>query len=225
MPYSAATFVGKSGWTIPTGEPACWSWDEPDEFDWSNPWATLREWQAGRCALCGSSDRRLVTDHSHDDGKARGELCASCNTHEGHCWNRRCPCVGYRFCPPARILGVTVNYPGLHAPATEGVAMPDPIAAAYSAAASAANGGTLAARPGSVGNVAGEDVAPMSDVEFADRLGALRDVMDSALVGLSTLRDADAAERLGVRSQLEAVVSGVRLMAVDLDMLRTHLDD
>lgn len=33
----------------------------------------------GRCEVCTRIDRRLVIDHSHDDGKVRGLLCNGCN--------------------------------------------------------------------------------------------------------------------------------------------------
>jgi len=35
--------------------------------------------QKGACAICTVSGRRLVIDHDHISGKARGLLCDSCN--------------------------------------------------------------------------------------------------------------------------------------------------
>jgi hypothetical protein len=40
--------------------------------------------QEGRCAICGTKQeelrKRLAVDHSHETGKARGLLCADCNS-------------------------------------------------------------------------------------------------------------------------------------------------
>lgn len=35
--------------------------------------------QAGRCAVCGTADERLVIDHHHGTGRVRGLLCGGCN--------------------------------------------------------------------------------------------------------------------------------------------------
>lgn len=35
--------------------------------------------QAGRCAICGSDDERLVIDHCHEQNTVRGLLCGGCN--------------------------------------------------------------------------------------------------------------------------------------------------
>jgi hypothetical protein len=66
-----------SEWT-----PACWEWQvadlshlhDIDEFDHEGFLElALREWQAGRCAMCGrSADLRL--DHDHKTGMVRGLL-------------------------------------------------------------------------------------------------------------------------------------------------------
>ena len=67
----------------------------------------LREWQAGRCAICGSVEP-LVTDHDHRTLLVRGLLCRSCNTAEGNAdwpWLHR-----YRLDPPAITLGLWVEY-------------------------------------------------------------------------------------------------------------------
>jgi hypothetical protein len=41
----------------------------------------LRDWQCGRCAICGCHNRddRLVLDHDHASGLVRGWLCQGCN--------------------------------------------------------------------------------------------------------------------------------------------------
>lgn len=53
---------------------------------WGTPpiGGNLDEWQAGRCAWCGT-DRapRMVRDHCHMTGLVRGLLCSGCNTKEG----------------------------------------------------------------------------------------------------------------------------------------------
>jgi hypothetical protein len=39
------------------------------------------------CGICGrppSAKRRLDRDHSHEDGRPRGLLCARCNRHLAH---------------------------------------------------------------------------------------------------------------------------------------------
>lgn len=53
--------------------------------DW---WDETLASQGGGCAICGAEDagggskhekRRLMVDHSHETGKARGLLCSACN--------------------------------------------------------------------------------------------------------------------------------------------------
>jgi hypothetical protein len=66
------------------------------------------EWQDGRCAICGYRALDLVTDHDHQTGLIRGELCTSCNTREGR--QDRPVFVAYRDKPPAVILGVEERY-------------------------------------------------------------------------------------------------------------------
>lgn len=39
----------------------------------------LRRQQNYQCAICSSQPTRLVLDHDHETGKARGFLCQSCN--------------------------------------------------------------------------------------------------------------------------------------------------
>jgi DNA invertase Pin-like site-specific DNA recombinase len=89
-------------------EPACWEWTPPD--DGARTWDDVIAWQAGRCALCGV-ERTLQNDHSHRTGLRRGQLCATCNIHEGQCSRADCPCVGYRERSPAAILGVVEEHP------------------------------------------------------------------------------------------------------------------
>lgn len=96
-------------WKVLPDQPACWSWPVPSEVDPADPWSTVVAWQAGRCALCGSS-ADLVTDHCHDSDLKRGMLCPGCNIHEGACPKSPCGCDGYREKPPASLLGVRVLY-------------------------------------------------------------------------------------------------------------------
>lgn len=39
----------------------------------------MEERQAGKCAICGETPRRLVVDHCHKKGHVRGLLCDECN--------------------------------------------------------------------------------------------------------------------------------------------------
>ena len=40
----------------------------------------LSDTQEGKCAICGTSPKRLVVDHCHTQGHVRGLLCDNCNT-------------------------------------------------------------------------------------------------------------------------------------------------
>jgi hypothetical protein len=40
---------------------------------------TMLAEQEGKCAICGSSDRKLVVDHHHATGQVRRLLCHLCN--------------------------------------------------------------------------------------------------------------------------------------------------
>jgi hypothetical protein len=40
--------------------------------------------QEGKCAICGSLERRLVIDHDHETGKVRALLCWGCNVGLGY---------------------------------------------------------------------------------------------------------------------------------------------
>jgi len=71
----------------------------------------LRTWQAGRCAICGETGRRLVCDHDHQTGLVRGWLCVSCNTREGFAIGLPGTVMAaYRELPPTRILGLEIRY-------------------------------------------------------------------------------------------------------------------
>lgn len=63
-----------------------------------------------RCAICGSTPRRLSNDHDHATGLVRGLLCRSCNLREGHGWDGVFEL--YRQRPPAVILGYRGYYVG-----------------------------------------------------------------------------------------------------------------
>lgn len=120
--------------------PACWSWSTnlPTEEDtqsrfWDgidttgysastldllreaagamcNDDTALATWQAGRCAICGETDRRLVCDHDHATGLVRGWLCISCNTREGAAVGPGTVFSAYRERPPTETLGLTIRY-------------------------------------------------------------------------------------------------------------------
>jgi hypothetical protein len=70
--------------------PACWGWTVPDlsQLHGADPVGVedeaeeaLREWRAGRCAMCKVEPLRM--DHDHKSGVVRGLLCHSCNVLEG----------------------------------------------------------------------------------------------------------------------------------------------
>jgi hypothetical protein len=99
--------------------PACWYWPIPDAPPTcGEPWhekswhdadgCFLQQWQAGRCALCGTTDRSLVEDHDHATGLTRGYLCHSCNTREG--FRRGILYVKYREVHPTRLLDLNIRY-------------------------------------------------------------------------------------------------------------------
>lgn len=69
----------------------------------------LHTWQNGMCAMCGRDGDRLVLDHCHETGLARGFLCSPCNLKESKSfdiaeWNI------YRKFPPAVLLGLKFYY-------------------------------------------------------------------------------------------------------------------
>jgi hypothetical protein len=85
---------------------------------------TLRTWQAGRCAICGQTGRRMVCDHDHESGLVRGWLCSSCNTREGAAIGLPGTVMAsYRQRPPTVILGLTIRY---RDPLTGQLAAPQP---------------------------------------------------------------------------------------------------
>ena len=49
--------------------------------DWPNAGVWFSE-ETGKCGICGC-DGKLVVDHCHSTGLARGMLCVGCNTQEG----------------------------------------------------------------------------------------------------------------------------------------------
>lgn len=63
---------------FPTPTPAFMSWPVP-----THP-ASVRQWQAGRCAMCGYDTPGIVEDHCHTTGKVRGMLCRGCNATEAN---------------------------------------------------------------------------------------------------------------------------------------------
>lgn len=98
--------------------PACWSWTIPDLthlHSAADPLdaedeaeEALREWQAGRCAMCGKVEP-LRMDHDHRTGLVRGLLCHSCNVLEG-VQGADAPLERYRQKSPAIILSITLRY-------------------------------------------------------------------------------------------------------------------
>jgi hypothetical protein len=103
----------QSEWT-----PACWQWAvadlthlrDIDEFDHEGRLElALREWQSGRCAMCGeSADLRL--DHDYKTALVRGLLCHSCNINEGMQQNADSPFERYRQKSPVAMLGIKIRY-------------------------------------------------------------------------------------------------------------------
>lgn len=105
--------LGGIPWKELPGDPACWEWPvDPDLTKHVGKPAqaicALRDWQAGRCAVCGLDKRsRMVEDHEHATGLTRGFLCWSCNQKEplrGGLFDR------YRERPPTVMLGLRINY-------------------------------------------------------------------------------------------------------------------
>lgn len=77
--------------------------------------AKLMDLQAGKCALCPAT-RRLSVDHDHDTGFARGLLCQSCNSREGH-GRDHADIIAYRANPLACRPGCMRDLPvGLRPP-------------------------------------------------------------------------------------------------------------
>lgn len=69
----------------------------------------LHTWQNGMCAMCGRDGDKLVLDHCHETGLARGFLCSPCNIKESKSfevieWDI------YRKFPPAVLLGLKFYY-------------------------------------------------------------------------------------------------------------------
>lgn len=104
--------------------PACWNWPvtRPESAQVirsvtadtqvdaeTTALDVLRDWQAGRCAVCGREEQ-LVTDHDHKTGLVRGLLCYPCNTNEGLTPQAGTVYGRYRDLPPVGILGVRLRY-------------------------------------------------------------------------------------------------------------------
>lgn len=105
--------------------PTCWSWPVTDAHlerarlirkcaDLGDAYVAatrlIREWQQGRCAVCGGARCDEVLDHDHATGLIRGRLCQSCNLLEGFASDPEDPCVLYRTRNPATMLGVRMLY-------------------------------------------------------------------------------------------------------------------
>jgi hypothetical protein len=103
---------------------ACWSWPVAGEHlrrageardclhleqARSLAWDLLVDWQARRCAICGSRDDRYL-DHSHETGLVRGWLCHGCNIGEGLSHIPGGQFERYREKNPATILGIKIRY-------------------------------------------------------------------------------------------------------------------
>ncbi|WP_419994425.1 endonuclease domain-containing protein [Streptomyces boninensis] len=127
-------------WSYEHG-PACHDWQPPEPQPQlprrtTSALAAIRDWQRGRCAICGAgapaSGRAgagpeatararpgagagagaLVIDHHHPSGLVRGLLCGGCNTAEGRSTGYYDePYGAYRQRPPALIVGLTERYP------------------------------------------------------------------------------------------------------------------
>lgn len=101
------------------GNPACWGWPLPELSHLHNaPDAleveeeatqALRDWQAGRCAMCGEV-QSLRTDHDHKTALVRGLLCHGCNILEGVQHGADTPLGRYRGRCPAIILRTRIRY-------------------------------------------------------------------------------------------------------------------
>jgi len=69
----------------------------------------LHTWQNGMCAMCGRDGDRLVLDHCHETGLARGFLCSPCNIKESTSFGAIEWDI-YRKFPPAVLLGLKFYY-------------------------------------------------------------------------------------------------------------------
>lgn len=92
--------------------PACWDWPLPPLPQPNRFYAVVRDWQAGRCAICGEHRpgyNGLEHDHDHATGDSRGYLCRRCNSMEGRS-NALEVFVHYRVRNPATMLGMLDSY-------------------------------------------------------------------------------------------------------------------
>jgi hypothetical protein len=69
----------------------------------------LHTWQNSMCAMCGRDGDRLVLDHCHETGLARGFLCSACNIKESRSFGAVEWDI-YRKFPPAVLLGLKFYY-------------------------------------------------------------------------------------------------------------------
>lgn len=77
LPYSSFTLLKKDQKHSAYCKP-CQS-DQQTELRYGLTRGSLRS-MPKVCAICGSSDRRMVIDHDHDTGAIRGVLCSQCNS-------------------------------------------------------------------------------------------------------------------------------------------------
>ena len=69
----------------------------------------LHTWQNKMCAMCGRDGEKLVLDHCHETGLARGFLCSPCNIKESKSFGA-IEWEIYRKFPPAVLLGLKFYY-------------------------------------------------------------------------------------------------------------------
>ena len=69
----------------------------------------LHTWQNSMCAMCGRDGEKLVLDHCHETGLARGFLCSPCNIKESKSFGA-IEWEIYRKFPPAVLLGLKFYY-------------------------------------------------------------------------------------------------------------------
>lgn len=122
-PGAGRFFREVNGQRIPA--PACHLWFAPEQLlersaaaaasrDNVEAFRLLREWHAGRCAICEQLVECL--DHDHRTGLVRGLLCRRCNQAEGNAAKRResfrngSIYLEYADHPPSEALGVSLRY-------------------------------------------------------------------------------------------------------------------
>lgn len=103
--------------TTPKQEPVYLLWGRPAERMYTDACALndhdgyifLVEWQDRRCAMCGYDDCRLVLDHCHESGLARGFLCSPCNIAESKSYDSTKWDI-YRTFNPCKMLKLNFYY-------------------------------------------------------------------------------------------------------------------